>query len=297
MTDQNYTPKNFQIKGSTARGSTIDDEIKIDGSTASIREGKDTRQAAVPRQFFTIAGYAPAAMQMMMMRYIAKNKVKGPLPSLPGGTVSVEDRGKDVVNVDGKPTNLERYIVTGLIWGREWIWMDKQLNLVALVGVDAEFDHFEAIRDGYEPSLGFFISKAADDGMAALADMSKQISPQSQGVLAITNANLIDGTGKPVVANAVVVVEERKDQGRRARLDCFHSQGSDNDRRRRKVLITGALGHACPFRAGRVGTRIPCRGRDDRSGCGQRVRLYQVCPGFDRGRPRPGAKNAARRHR
>lgn len=209
-TDKNYTPTHFEIKGKTSRQSTIDDEIDITGTTASIREGKDTRQAIVPARFFTIAGYAPAAMQMMMMRYMAKNKIKGPLPGLPGGPVSVEDRGKDVVDVNGRQTEIERYIVTGLIWGREWVWMDKQQNLVALIGVDAEFDHFEALREDYEPLLGFFVSKAAADGMAALAEMSKQISPQSKGVLAITNANLIDGTGKSAVPNAVVIVENGK---------------------------------------------------------------------------------------
>jgi len=209
-TDKNYRPTHFDIKGKTSRQSTIDDEIDINGTTASIREGKETRQASVPAHFFTIAGYAPATMQMMMMRYMARNKVKGPLPSLPGGAVSVEDRGRDVVDVNGQHIEIERYIVTGLIWGREWVWMDRQQNLVALIGVDAEFDHFEALRDGYEPLLAFFVSKAAADGMAALAEMSKQMSPQSKGALTITNANLIDGTGKPVIPNAVIVIENGK---------------------------------------------------------------------------------------
>ena len=207
-TDQNLNPLNYTIKGSTARGSTIDDDVAINGNSASIREGTETRTVSTPSRFFTIAGYAPATMQMMLMRYIAKYKVKGQLQTLPGGSVSIEDRGKESITVEGKPVDLERYIVTGLIWGREWVWMDKQQNLVALVGVDAEFDHFEAIREGYEPSLNYFISKAAEDGMAALAEMAARISPQGKGILAITNANLIDGTGKPIVSDAVVVIED-----------------------------------------------------------------------------------------
>jgi len=65
-TDKNYRPTHFDIKGKTSRQSTIDDEIDINGTTASIREGKETRQASVPAHFFTIAGYAPATMQMMI---------------------------------------------------------------------------------------------------------------------------------------------------------------------------------------------------------------------------------------
>lgn len=205
-TDESLNALNFTIKGNTSRGSTIDDEIAINGTTATIREGKDTRTVATPKRFFTISGYAPATMQMMLMRYLARNKATT-TETLPGGSVSIEDRGKDTVTVDGKPVELERYIVTGLIWGREWVWMDKQQNLAALVGVDAEFDHFEAIRDGYEDSLNYFISKAAADGMAALADMAARMSPRAKGTLAIINANLIDGTGKAVLRDAIVLVE------------------------------------------------------------------------------------------
>src|SRR5437868_1599536 len=206
-TDVDLNPKSFTIKGSTARGSSIDDEITINGTSANIREEKETRKTAVPKNFFTIAGYAPASMQMLMMRYIAKNKIRGPLETLPGGTVTVEDRGKDRVTIDGKPVELERFIVNGLIWGRESLWMDKQQNLVALIGVDAEFDHFEALREGFEPALAFFVAKGAEDGMAALSEISNGLSPQSKGTLAIVNGILIDGTGKAPVTDSVVVLE------------------------------------------------------------------------------------------
>ncbi len=62
VTKQNLTPEAFEIKGSTARGSTIDTSVRINGNSAAIREGKDTRQANVPEKFFTITGYAPTAV-------------------------------------------------------------------------------------------------------------------------------------------------------------------------------------------------------------------------------------------
>jgi len=206
-TKQNLTPESFEIKGKTARGSTIDTSVVIDGATATIREGTETKQAALPANFFTVAGYAPATVQMFMMRYLAANDVKGRLPTLPGGTVTVERRGTDRIGVGGKTVELERYIVSGLIWGRESLWLDKDRNLVALVCVDAEFDHFEALREGYESALPVFVGKAADDGMAALAEISRRTSPQRKGALVITNANLIDGTGRAPLRDAVVVIE------------------------------------------------------------------------------------------
>lgn len=207
QTKADLTPESFEIKGNTARGSTIDTSIQINGSTAAIREGKDNRQAAVPAKFFTIAGYSPTAVQQMMLRYFTGNKIKGSLATLPNGNITIEKRGTDEIKLADKTVSLDRYIISGLIWGRESVWLDKQNNLVALVGVDAEFDHFESLREGYESALAMFVDKAAADGMASLAEISNKLSPQVKGALVITNANLIDGTGKSPVSDSVVVVE------------------------------------------------------------------------------------------
>ncbi|MDX6694037.1 MAG: hypothetical protein QOF02_1640 [Blastocatellia bacterium] len=204
---QDLTPEQFEIKGSTARTSTIDSAVVIKDGSASIRSGAETKQVAVPESFFTISGYAPISMQMMLVRYITTHDVRKPLPILPGGAVTVEKRGRDVVKIKDKELALDRYTVSGLIWGRESLWLDSSQQLIAAVTIDAEFDHLEAIREGYETALPTFVSRAAEDNMAALAELGNRISPQRKGALAITGATLIDGTGKPAVADAVVVVE------------------------------------------------------------------------------------------
>jgi imidazolonepropionase-like amidohydrolase len=206
-TRQDLTPEAYAIKGRTSRLSDIDTAIDIKGRTASIREGKDTREAAVSEQFFAISGYAPVSVQMMMVRYWASHRIKGTLKTLPGGDVTIEARSKDTIDVGGKSVQLQRYSLSGVIWGRESLWLDATNQLVAAVCVDAEFDHFEAIKEGYEAALPVFITKAAEDGMAALAALANRISPTRKGALAITNATLIDGTGAPSVADAVVVIE------------------------------------------------------------------------------------------
>lgn len=206
-TRQDLTPAAYDIKGRTSRLSEIDTAIHINGHTASIREGKETREAEVPEQFFSISGYAPVSVQMMMVRYWTSHHVKGALKTLPGGDVTIEARGKDTIAVAGKSMQLQRYSLSGVIWGRESLWLDATNQLVAAVCVDAEFDHFEAIKEGYESALPVFITKAAEDGMAALAALANRISPMRKGALAITNATLIDGTGAAPVADAVVVIE------------------------------------------------------------------------------------------
>src|SRR5262245_25410872 len=206
-TNQSLTPQSFRIKGSISRVSTIDDSVEVKGKTASIREGKDAREAAAPEQFFLISGYAPVTMQQMLVRYLRAQKINGALPLLPGGAVTVERRGNDTVKVGEKEIELVRYSVSGLIWRGEELWFDASQNLVAAVTCDAEFDHFEALRDGYESSLGLFVSKAAADGMEALADLSQKLSPNPARTFAITGATLIDGTGNAPVSDAVVVVD------------------------------------------------------------------------------------------
>jgi imidazolonepropionase-like amidohydrolase len=206
-TRQDLTPESFNIKGSVSRFSTIDSSVEMNGNSATIREDKNTRQATTPERFFAISGYAPVTMQQMLVRYLTAHKLSEPLETLPGGTVTVERRGKEKITVGGKEVELARYSVSGLIWGREWLWFDGAQNLVAAVSIDAEFDHFEALRDGYESALGLFVTSAAADGMDALAQLAKKISPDQKGTLAITGATLIDGTGNPPVNDAVVVIE------------------------------------------------------------------------------------------
>ena len=221
------TPQSFEIKGQTARPVSIDETLAIEGSTVHFRTRDKKSDIATPSgPFFTIAGYAPTTMQMLMVRYWGTHGSPAQLATLPSGTVRIEARGQDTIHVvikdatkdAGKdPANsganevargekLDRYTVEGLIWGRETLWFDANRNLVAAVTTDAEFDHFEAIRDGYESALGDFVGRAGADGMSALAEISKGIPGSHAATLAIVGATLIDGTGAAPVTNAVVVI-------------------------------------------------------------------------------------------
>src|SRR5579863_4846836 len=208
---RDLTPQAFEIKGHTARPVTIDQAVTIEGSTVHLRtRDKQTDAAAPTGPFFTIAGYAPTTMQMLMVRYWAGHGSPAHLATLPSGSVKIEPRGQDTIRVGGKDEKLDRYTVEGLIWGRETLWFDGNRNLVAAITTDAEFDHLEAIRDGYESALGDFVGRAGADNMSALADISKGIPGSHRPILAIVGATLIDGTGAtPVADSAVVIVNGR----------------------------------------------------------------------------------------
>jgi imidazolonepropionase-like amidohydrolase len=209
---QDLTPQSFEIKGRVARPAEIDEAVTIENGKVHFHTRDKQSDLALPSgSFFTIAGYAPATMQMLMVRYWATHGSPAQLPTLPSGTVKIEPRGQDVIHISAKDVEkderFDRYTVEGLIWGRETLWFDANKNLVAEVSTDAEFDHFEAIRDGYESALGDFVTRAGADNMSALADISKGIPGSHASTLAIVGGTLIDGTGSAPIQDAAVVVE------------------------------------------------------------------------------------------
>src|SRR5207245_7342500 len=130
---KDLTPQSFEIKGKTSRLSEIDQTVEVKDGKVSLRNRDKWTDADLPRQFFTIAGYAPATMQMLLVRFWATHGSPAGLRTLPTGKVSVEPRGQDVFSVNGKSEKLDRYLVEGVIWGRETLWFDSKRNLVAAV--------------------------------------------------------------------------------------------------------------------------------------------------------------------
>jgi imidazolonepropionase-like amidohydrolase len=209
-TSDSYVPQSFVITGKTSRMSGIDTAITVDGANATIRQGKETRSIPAPSPFFTISGYAPVAVQMEMMRYWRTHGSPAQMATLPFGSVHIQDRGSETMQINGHDVQVERYTVQGLIWGMETLWMDSANNLAALVSTDAEFDHFEAVRDDYEPAIAAFVASAARDEMAALTEMSQKLPGRRTGTFAFVGATVIDGTGKPPIPDATVVTSDGK---------------------------------------------------------------------------------------
>ncbi|HXZ12310.1 MAG TPA: amidohydrolase family protein [Candidatus Sulfotelmatobacter sp.] len=205
---RDLTPAAFEIKGKSSRDSEMDAAVEVQAEKVRLRDREKWTEAARPKQFFTIAGYAPATMQMLMVRYWASHGSPAELETLPSGRVKIEPRGQDTVSVNGKNVTLDHYAVEGLIWGREALWFDSDRNLVAAVTTDAEFDHFEAIRDGYEDALGALVGRAGADEMAALAEISKGISGSRAETLALVGGTLIDGTGLETIPDSAVVISK-----------------------------------------------------------------------------------------
>ena len=205
------TPRHYEIKGSVSRESLVDVAVDVHADRATVRTDSVTHDADARAPFFTIEGYAPIAMQQELVRYWLAHGKPDTVRTPFGGRVSIVQRGVDTAASDHGRVPLTRYGIGGLIWGLETVWLDDSLRLVAAVTDDAEFDHFEAIRTGYEQQLGDFVKAAASDAMAELATLSENGSPNSDGeheTIAIVGADVIDATGAPVIHDGVVLVHD-----------------------------------------------------------------------------------------
>jgi imidazolonepropionase-like amidohydrolase len=154
-----------------------------------------------------LSGYAPILGQDLMLRAWAQRGRPARMAMLPEGEVTIESHGRETYDVASKKVTLEHVAVSGLVWGREDAWLDDMGELAALVTRDAEFDHHEAARDGFDVLLPQLTTAAGADGVAWLATAAKGAARGAPGVQAFVGATLIDGTGRPEVKDSVVVVE------------------------------------------------------------------------------------------
>ena len=205
-------PVDYAAWGRTSRSASIDDRVSVaaDGSAAVQRIGAAPTRVRPDSPAVISSGYAPLLAQDLLLRaWVARGRPKQ-LPRLPEGTVNIQSRGHEEYTLDGKAVKLEHVSVEGLVWGREDAWLDEAGRLVAVVTRDAEFDHFEAVREGFTPLLSELMVRAGADGMAWLAEVGKSAAQGPAGPLALVGGDVVDGTGKATIRDAVVVVDQGK---------------------------------------------------------------------------------------
>ncbi len=109
-----YTPERLDLHGKTSRFSTVN----------------VTRDAAPgDKPAFSVEAYAPVSVQMALVRYWAQHGHPAEIARIPSGTLRIEARGRDRVNIDGQEKPADRFTVEGLIWGRETLWFDPDMRL------------------------------------------------------------------------------------------------------------------------------------------------------------------------
>jgi hypothetical protein len=210
-TSLNYTPRTFQIQGPTLLDIEENTSVQIKNEAASIRDRGQNAVLNVPAAYFTLSGYMPVTMEMMLVRYWLAHGKPASIPLLPAGEAFVEFRGNDSVTISGKETALSRYHLSGKNWrggwGRQTLWLDPENQLVATVNLGSDIEtNLYAFRDGYDSSTSFFLKRAVDDAIDRLNEIAQRLSPTASTPIALVGATLIDVSGKPPLKDSVVVI-------------------------------------------------------------------------------------------
>ena len=220
-TSNDLSPISFQIKGTRPLGVSINLAISVDrkAGTASIAtsdtaSGDPTLRetVSVTRNSFAFGGYLPVTMEMMLVRYWLAHGRPARLGLLPKGEAIVEYRGRDLVTVGKRRQTLERYHLSGKLWGGGWgrqtLWLDAQQRLIAAVNLATDLEtNLTAIREGYDSQLSFFLKRAVEDQIDRLTQLANELSPPSTRPLALLGGTIIDVTGKPPIEDSAVVIQ------------------------------------------------------------------------------------------
>lgn len=203
-------PLRFRTQGKTYRFTTLDDDIVIENGVARVRTTTDSAVIDVEDPFFVLHGYAPFAMQALLVHAWERRGRPARMTTIPGeptSDVAIEYRGLDTLALAGRTVTLRRYAIDGVAWGREALWLDRDGRFAAVLS-RASMLPFEGIREDLADLLPDLQRSAIRDRMADLADMTDDNPPLRSGTFAITHALLIDGTGAPPIADATILIRD-----------------------------------------------------------------------------------------
>jgi len=190
-TDKSFQPISYVAKGQNSTRSYIDLNIAIEGQRATFNESGVTRWLSLPVKFFTLQQDVPILTQELLLGYWHSHGRPDRISILPAGEVRIWQRGTDQLPGHAGE-RLTRYTVHGVTWGNETVWLNRQGEIAALVGGDAEEDRVEVVRPRYQSALKQFVNRAGADAVADLEAASMKARPIATGTFALTHATVIN---------------------------------------------------------------------------------------------------------
>ena len=215
-TTSDLSPRFFRSKGQTYRFVNVDSEISIENGVATVRADGRQSRLRLPDPAFVADGYAPLAAQMLLVRYWQRHGRPRSLPTVPGlsdaeamtpNDVRVEERGSIDIRVGDRSIALTEFVIDGVVWGRETLWLDGSGDLAAAI-TRAGGLAFEAVRDDLEPALVQFVELSTRSRMADLEAMTRATPPIRDGTYALVGATIVDMTPRAPLRDGVVIVRD-----------------------------------------------------------------------------------------
>ena len=203
-------PHSLVINGSTSRLSTIRDSVVINGNTVHIKVNDSTYTRPLSANSFPVGGYSPGLVQLALVHYWKKQGQPARINLLPTGAVQIKKDGVDTLTLGGQSMVWDRYVISGLIWGNELVWLDKEGALASIITIDAEGDKLEMMQEKYEPLLPELIGKAARYGMRLFVSAIGKQQPVSKKTIAIKDVAILNVETGELKKNMTVLINDDK---------------------------------------------------------------------------------------
>ncbi len=200
--------RRFRASGRSYRFVSVDADVSWRGDSATVRTAFDTLDILQAADAFPAQGWPPMSARALLIRHWERRGRPASIALLPGDSTHVARiaaRGVDTVRVAGRRVLLRRFVVDGVVWGRETVWLDPEDRFAALV-TRVHILPLEGIRGEFADALPQLQSSAIRDRMDDLRRTARATAPVAAGDYALTGVRLIDGTGLAPVEDAVLVI-------------------------------------------------------------------------------------------
>jgi imidazolonepropionase-like amidohydrolase len=190
-----YSPVSYKVHGKSYR------YFSVDSSVDSISE---------KRPAFPIDGMAPLAVQEMLIRYWLSHGKPATILALPSGDPLRITEIPVNTTIGGLQASLRHFVMDGIIWGREHVWLDRSNLRITSITTTAGVLPFEGI-DGSVPAAVGSQWAPMFTALGAMSDLGptrphEGPQPIRQDTFALVGGRLIDGAGGAPIEDATVIV-------------------------------------------------------------------------------------------
>lgn len=194
---KDFTALSFESHGKSYRYFSVNDSVP---------------HASGAPDSFTLDGMAPLAAQGILIQYWLAHGRPGVITLQPSGdAVHISETTPAVDGGPARPRRLRQFLVNGVVWGDETIWLDASDLHVARAATSAGVMPFEAVDAPQADPLAVS-GEAVREGLERASAAMRRIAPVRSSTFALTDARVIDGTGAAPIEHANVIV-------RNARID------------------------------------------------------------------------------
>lgn len=214
--------RRFKASGKNYRYFSVDSEVTVDGTTATVREGTETRTTSTGgRPFFPLDGYAPVGVHENLIRYWIRAGRPATILTEPAGPISIHRLGTTSFPLlkNGKLVRVERLGLDGVVWGREGAWVVAEGiyagRLLALTTWAGALP-FAAVAPEWQNDSSTLVTDLARsiqlqgfvDRITELERLTRSLKPDRSGTFALAGATVITGAEAAPIQNATIVVRD-----------------------------------------------------------------------------------------